>query len=254
MEQHNGAAMALAARQICKNFGGVTALDNVSIEFPVGSSTVVMGDNGAGKSTLMQILSGVIQPDSGHLEAFGQPCRFTSPSSARAAGIETVYQNLALADQRDVAANLFLGREVVRRIGPFKFLAVRQMRQQAAEALRELRVSVASVKQPVGNLSGGQRQAIAIARAVHAGSRVIIMDEPTAALGLRESDRVKAVVAALGERGITRIIVSHNLEHAFEMADRIVVFRQGRIMATRSVTDTEPAEILHLINGIAEMT
>ena len=241
---------ALAARRVSKHFGGVAALDDVTIEFPAGSVTAVMGDNGAGKSTLMKILSGVFGPDSGELEVGGQVRRFDRPTDARNAGIETVYQDLALAEQRDVAANLFLGREKTVGFGPVRFLATTAMRREAAAALAELRVDIPSLRREVRTLSGGQRQAIAIARAVHQGCQVLIMDEPMAALGLREAEGVQSLILDLAGRGITQILVSHNLDHSFAVADRVAVFRQGRLVATRLVRDTSPAEILHLISGL----
>jgi fructose transport system ATP-binding protein len=242
--------VALAARSISKHFGGVAALDDVTIEFPEGSVTAVMGDNGAGKSTLMKILSGAIPPDTGQLELFGQRQHFAAPIDARDAGIETVYQDLALSDQRDVAANLFLGREKTRGFGPFRLLAIGEMRRETEDALAQLRVEIPSVRQEVRTLSGGQRQAIAIARAVHQGCRVLIMDEPMAALGLREAEQVQTLIRDLSMKGITQIIVSHNLDHTFAVADRVAVFRQGRVCADLQVSDTSPAEVLHLINGL----
>jgi len=248
------ATVALAARQVSKHFGGVGALDDVTIEFPLGSVTAVMGDNGAGKSTLMKILSGVFGPDSGHLEVNGEARRFDTPTDARSAGVETVYQDLALADQRDVAANLFLGREKTVGFGPFRFLATSAMRREAAEALAELRVKLPSLRSEVRTLSGGQRQAIAIARAVHQGCRALIMDEPMAALGLREAEGVQTLIRDLATRGITQILVSHNLDHSFAVADRIAVFRQGKLVAIKAAQETTPAEILHLINGLTDVS
>ena len=248
------APAAMAARNVSKHFGGIAALDDVTIEFPASSVTAVMGDNGAGKSTLMKLLSGVFSPDAGHVEIGGQPVRFDSPHDARTAGIETVYQDLALADQRDVVANLFLGREKTTGFGPFRFLATGAMRREAAAALDELRVSIPSLRREVRTLSGGQRQAIAIARAVHQGCQVLIMDEPMAALGLREAEGVQTLVRDLASRGITQILVSHNLDHTFAVADRIAVFRQGRLVAERLAKDSTPSEVLHLINGLGVTT
>jgi ABC-type sugar transport system ATPase subunit len=242
--------IALAAKEVSKHFGGIFALNKVTIEFPTGSSTAIMGDNGAGKSTLMKILSGVHSPDEGSIEVFGESSRLTAPSDARAAGIETVYQDLALSDRRDVAANMFLGRELTRNLGPMRFLALKRMRREAEQSLRALQVEIPSVRREIRTLSGGQRQAVAIARAVHSGCRVLIMDEPMAALGLREASRVQDLIKSLGDRGITRIIVMHNLEHAFAVTERIAVFRQGRIVACLDTARTTPAEVLHLINGL----
>jgi len=244
------APVALAARNISKHFGGVAALDGVTIEFPAGSVTAVMGDNGAGKTTLMKILSGVFGPDSGRIEVYGEARRFDAPTDARNAGIETVYQDLALADQRDVTANMFLGRERTVGFGPIRFLATSAMRREAAAALAELRVDLPSLRREVRTLSGGQRQAIAIARAIHQGGQILIMDEPMAALGLREAEGVQNLISDLSSRGITQILVSHNLDHSFAVADRIAVFRQGTVVATKATAETSPSEVLHLINGL----
>lgn len=244
--------IALAVRGVSKVFGGVAALNGVDVEFPRGSVTAIMGDNGAGKSTLMKVLSGVYQADSGVMEIDGVAVSLRSPHDARRAGIETVHQDLALADHRDVAANLFLGRELAQRVGPLRVLQVKAMRRDAEVALKELSVDIPSVRTEVRLLSGGQRQAIAIARAVHFGCSVLIMDEPMAALGLREAQSVQDMITDLSSRGITQIIVSHNLDHTFAVTDRIVVFRQGRVVGVRQTAHTTPAEILHMINGLVD--
>ncbi len=242
--------ISLAVRGVSKVFGGVAALAGVDVEFPRGSVTAIMGDNGAGKSTLMKILSGVYTPDTGTIERDGVPVVLRSPADARHAGIETVHQDLALADHRDVAANLFLGRELAARVGPLRVLKVKAMRHDATTALADLGVDIPSVRTEVRLLSGGQRQAIAIARAVHFGCQVLIMDEPMAALGLREAQKVQDMISDLASRGITQIIVSHNLDHTFAVTDRVVVFRQGRVVGVRETAKTEPSEILHMINGL----
>jgi ABC-type sugar transport system ATPase subunit len=244
--------IALAVRGVSKVFGGVAALNGVDVEFPRGSVTAIMGDNGAGKSTLMKVLSGVYTADAGTMEIDGVPVTLRSPADARRAGIETVHQDLSLADHRDVAANLFLGRELTTRFGPIRVLRVSAMRHDAQESLRELSVDIPSVRTEVRLLSGGQRQAIAIARAVHFGCSVLIMDEPMAALGLREAQSVQDMISDLSSRGITQIIVSHNLDHTFAVTDRIIVFRQGRVAGIRTTAQTTPEEILHLINGLGQ--
>jgi ABC-type sugar transport system ATPase subunit len=229
----------------------VAAVQDVSLDFPTGSVTAIVGDNGAGKSTLIKILSGVIHPDSGHLEMDGRPVRFSSPATARALGVETVHQDLALADHRDVAENLFMGRELEYRIGPIGFLATRRMRTEASRAIADLQVRIQSVRQEVRKLSGGQRQAVAIGRAVHWGSRVLIMDEPMAALGLQEAGRVQELITRLRERSITQIIVSHNLDHVFSLSTRIAVMRLGRLVAVKETARTNHAEIVHMVAGLA---
>lgn len=251
MSQHDP-DIALAVRGVSKAFGGVAALNGVDVDFPRGSVTAIMGDNGAGKTTLMKVLSGVHTADTGTMEIDGKPVQLRSPHDARLAGIETVHQDLSLADHRDVAANLFLGRELAHRVGPIRVLRVKAMRQDADIALKELSVDIPSVRTEVRLLSGGQRQAIAIARAVHFGCSVLIMDEPMAALGLREAQSVQDMITDLSSRGITQIIVSHNLDHTFAVTDRIVVFRQGRVVGVRKTAQTNPAEVLHMINGLVD--
>jgi ABC-type sugar transport system ATPase subunit len=240
----------LAGRGIWKAYGGVHAVTDVTIEFPTGTVTALVGDNGAGKTTLIKMLSGVLHPDRGTIEVDGRPIRFASPAAAHGVGIETVHQDLSLADHRDVAENLFMGRELTRKVGPFGILAVGRMRAQTAKALDDLDVKVPSVRQQVRKLSGGQRQAIAIGRAVHWGSRVLIMDEPLAALGLHESARVQELIERLSGRGLTQIVVSHNLDHVFRLASRIAVMRQGRLVGVVDAAETSHEGILRLIAGL----
>ncbi len=243
-------APLLAARGIVKSYGGVHAVSGVTLEFPAGTVTAIVGDNGAGKSTLIKILAGALQPDEGHLEIDGNPVRFTTPAQARAAGIETVYQDLALADHRDVTENLFMGRELTRGWGPFRVTDIGQMRRHTAKALDDLNVKIPSVRQQVRRLSGGQRQGVAIGRAVHWGSRVLIMDEPMAALGLQEAGRVQELVLRLSERGLTQILVSHNLDHVFTLSTRIAVMRLGRLVDVRPTAETDHEEIVRMVAGL----
>lgn len=243
-------APLLAARDVSKAFGGIHAVESVTIEFPASSVTAIVGDNGAGKSTLIKILSGVLQPDAGHLEVDGHPVRFPSPAAARSFGIETVHQDLALADHRDVVENLFMGREVVRRLGPLEILNRSAMEAATLRILEELNVRIPSIRQQVRRLSGGQRQAVAIGRAVHWGSRILIMDEPLAALGLQEQRRVQELIQRLAERGLTQIIVSHNLDHVFSLSTRIAVMRLGRLVGLRETAKTDREEIVRLVAGL----
>lgn len=243
-------APLLAARDLGKSYGGVHAVRDVTLEFPAGTVTALVGDNGAGKSTLIKMLSGVLRPDHGHLEVEGREVHFENPAAARAHGLETVYQDLALADHRDVAENLFMGRELVRGFGPLRFLDGGAMRRQTEAALAELNVDLPSVRQQVRRLSGGQRQAIAIGRAVHWGSRILIMDEPMAALGLQESGRVQELIQTLAGRGLTQIIVSHNLDHVFSLSTQIAVMRLGRLAGLRQTTASDHEQILRLIAGL----
>ena len=223
-------------RGISKAFGHVQALQRV--DFCVFPAEVVglVGDNGAGKSTLIKIISGAYQPDGGTILVDGTPVTFHSPRDAMVAGIATVYQNLALVDQRNVAANIFLGREPTNGL----VLDNRRMLQESTQVLERLRSDIPSVQTSVGFLSGGQRQAVAIARAIHqeVGTRLIIMDEPVAALGIEESRKVLRLIRQLKANGHAVIVISHNLEHVFSVVDRIVVLRRGRLVGVRRRADT----------------
>lgn len=241
---------SFAAHGLWKQYGGVAAVRDVSIEFPAHSVTAIVGDNGAGKSTLIKMLCGAIQPDRGHISVGGVEMRFATPAAARQAGIATVYQDLALADHRNVAENLFLGRELVRSFGPVKVLRRADMRRDAVAALADLKIQVPDVRREARTLSGGQRQGVAIARAVHQGASILVMDEPMAALGLQEQGRVIALVERLAERGLTQLIVSHNLDHVFHLSTRIAVMRLGRVVAIRDTARTDRSEILHLVSGV----
>lgn len=237
-------APILAAEGLTKRYGHVTALDDVSAELHPGETVAVVGDNGAGKSTFVSILSGLIPPDEGTLRLDGEPLTLDSPQAAYDRGIATVFQDLALVDQRDVASNLFLGREP-RRYG--MFVDRRTMQRDAAAVIERMRVSLPSVRTLAGQLSGGQRQAVAIARAVMRGSRVILMDEPTAALGVRESRRVVELMGELRAAGHALLVISHNIESVFEFADRVMVFRLGRKIADLPTAETSRAEVVELI-------
>ncbi len=242
--------LAFAGCNLTKHYGGVAAVSDVTIDFPAGSITAIVGDNGAGKSTLIKMLSGAIRPDGGHLEIDGSPVRFATPAAARVAGIATVYQDLALADHRNVVENLYLGRELVRSIGPIRLLRRAEMRRGAMEALADLKVRIPRVEREARTLSGGQRQAIAIARAVHQGAKILVMDEPMAALGVQEQGRVIELVERLAERRLTQLIVSHNLDHVFQLSTRIAVMRLGRLVAVRDTASTTRSDVLHLISAI----
>jgi ABC-type sugar transport system ATPase subunit len=237
----------LQARGLSKSFGHVRALQDVDVEVFEGEVLAIVGDNGAGKSTLIKILSGVHQPDRGQLEVGGRTIRITDPHAARELGIATVFQNLALVDMRDVAANLYLGREPTR----FRFLVDRRrMLEGARRVMRDLRVNIPSLSAEVGQLSGGQRQSIALGRATAQHGRVIIMDEPTAALGVRESRKVLDLILRLKATGTGVLIVSHNMRHVFSVADRILVLRHGRRVGVRDKDATAPDEIVKMIVGV----
>jgi fructose transport system ATP-binding protein len=222
----------LEARGLVKRYGRVTALDGCDFSLRPDEILAVIGDNGAGKSTLIKVLSGAVVPDEGEVLLDGEPVRFGSPLEARAAGIETVYQNLAVAPSLDIAANLYLGREE-RRKGPLgsvlRMLDRPGMRSHARQHMRDLGIlTIQNPSQAVETLSGGQRQGVAVARAAVFGSRVVIMDEPTAALGVKESNAVLDLIRRLHGRGLPIILISHNMPHVFEVADRIHIQRLGR--------------------------
>lgn len=222
----------LTARGLIKRYGRVTALDGADFDLYPGEILAVIGDNGAGKSSLIKALSGAVQPDEGEMRLDGQPVRFASPLEAKRAGIETVYQTLALSPALSIADNMFMGRELYTK-GPmgrmFGMLDRPAMARFAREKLSELGLmTIQSIDQPVETLSGGQRQGIAVARAAAFGSRVIILDEPTAALGVKESRRVLDLIQDVRARGVPIVLISHNMPHVFEIADRIHIHRLGR--------------------------
>lgn len=245
------AAPALRATGISKRFGAVVALEEVSIEVKPGEISGLVGDNGAGKSTLIKIVSAVLRPDAGRVEFNGSPVSFSSPAEARAAGIETVYQDLALAGNMAVWANIFLGRE--RFAGPkaLRILDKRGMANDAQAMLDRFHMNVPPINAPVAALSGGQRQVIAIARAAAWGSKLIVLDEPTAALGVGETRAVEGVIRELRERGFAVLMISHNLDQVFRLADRIWVLRRGRMIGERTRIDSSPDEIVSMITGAA---
>lgn len=243
----------LQARRLVKTFGRVVGLDGVSLELYPGEVLAVIGDNGAGKSTLIKCLTGAYVPDEGQLFLDGQPVHFKRPQDARAAGIETVYQNLAVSPALDVASNLFLGREVRKKgiLGSvFRVVDQKGMRQQAKEQLAALGIStLQDVTVPVENLSGGQRQAVAVARAAAFGSKVVVLDEPTAALGVRESNQVLELVKRLRDQGIPVILISHNMPHVFEVADRIHIQRLGKRAATITPESHSMTDAVAIMTG-----
>ena len=209
-----------------------------------------MGDNGAGKSTFVRLITGVEQPSAGEIHLDGQAVRFHSPLDAREQGIETVYQTLALAEDLDVPANIFLGREITRlNLGPLSILNHQAMRAQSVDMLSTTGVKIQDMSASLRGMSGGQRQCVAIARAAGFAKKLIILDEPTAALGVQETARVEEIIKGLKARGVPLIIISHNLRQVFDLVDRIWVFRQGRIICSRRTADTNPQEIVGLITG-----
>jgi len=231
---------------LCKSFGHVRALQDVDVDIYEAQVLAIVGDNGAGKSTLTNILSGVFQPDRGEISVNGVPVQMTSPHVARTLGIATVFQNLALVDTRDVACNLFLGREPTR----WRYFVNRgRMREDARRVVDDLRVNVPSISAEAGQLSGGQRQSLAIGRATSQQGRIIIMDEPTAALGVKESRKVLDLILRLKANGVGMVVISHNMRHVFSVFDRIMVLRHGRVAGVRRKGETTPDEIVRLIVG-----
>jgi simple sugar transport system ATP-binding protein len=240
----------LETKGITKRFGGLTAVDRVSIGLKPGEALALLGDNGAGKSTLIKIISGVHQPDEGEIWIAGRKARIESPMDALAAGIETIYQDLALAENLDVGANIFLGRERMRRsMGILKVLDDQSMREEARKVLDRLDIHIPSLKKTIRTLSGGQRQAVAISRSIYWDAKVLIMDEPTAALGVAEQKKVLSLVRTLKDQGIGIIIISHQMYDVFEVADRLAVMRRGVLVGERIVKETDPDEVVGLIVG-----
>ncbi len=227
-----------------KHFGAVRALVGVNLDVPAGQVTALVGDNGAGKSVLTKCIGGIHEPDGGEIRWEGSRVRIRNPRDASALGIEIVYQDLALCDNLDVVQNMFLGRERVR----FGLLQEDQMEAAAAETLASLHVTtVRSVRMPVQSLSGGQRQSVAVAKAVMWNSKLVILDEPTAALGVAQTRQVLALVRRLGDRGLAVIMISHNLNDVFAVADRIAVLRLGRMVASGPVARFDPQMVVELM-------
>lgn len=241
----------LRAEHMTKRFGGLVAVDDVSIQLFRGEVVGLVGDNGAGKSTLIKMISGVYQPDGGEIFMDGNKVEINGPREARNMGIETIYQDLALAENLDVGSNIFLGRELKNRYlaGVIKTLDRRKMYQESVEVLKKLDIHVPSLTQQIRNLSGGQRQAVAIARSIYWNARLMIMDEPTAALGVAEQQKVLMLVRTLAEQGVPVIIISHNMQDVFAVADRIVILRRGKKVAERVAEETTPDEIVSLMVG-----
>jgi ABC-type sugar transport system ATPase subunit len=240
----------IAVQGLTKHYGGVKALTDAEFRLNPGEHVAIVGDNGAGKSTFVRLITGVEQPSRGDILMDGQPVAFDSPLDAREQGVETVFQNLALAEDLDVPANIFMGREITRlNLGPLSILNHRAMRAQSVEMLSTTGVKIQDLSEPMRGMSGGQRQCVAIARAAGFAKKLIILDEPTAALGVQETARVEEIIRGLKVRGVPLIIISHNLRQVFDLVDRIYVFRQGRIICSRLKSETTPEEIVGLITG-----
>ena len=239
----------LALNNIRKSFGGVVAIEDFSLTIEPGEIVALVGDNGAGKSTLIKIISGVHAPSSGNIVIEGESISMSSATKAREHGIEVVYQDLALADQQSVYMNLFLGREVTR--GPFGQLDRKTMITETQRLVDELDVRIPSPHATIRDLSGGQRQGIAIARATRWAKKLILLDEPTAALGVAETAKVEKIVAGLKARNIGVLIISHSLDQVFRLSDRICVLRRGKQIGIRKTADTDKNEIVSMITGLS---
>lgn len=241
----------LEVKGLKKRFGGNEAVSDVNFEVNAGECVVLAGDNGAGKSTVIKMISGVHTPTAGEVYFDGKLLTGQTPEGVRNAGIETIYQDLSLADNLDPGLNLYLGREKTKKVMGFSFLDRAKMRKDAAEVMKGLGIVVPDPSAPVRDLSGGQRQAIAIARAIHWKAKLVIMDEPTAALGVPEQREVMALIHRLKEQGVGIILISHNLPDIFAAADRIVVLARGVVGGVRRPAETNDEEIVRLMMGAA---
>lgn len=240
-------APVLSLQHIHRVFGGLVALEDVSLDLHAGEIVALVGDNGAGKSTLVKIIAGVQRPSAGLVLMDGAAVQLGSPADAQARGIQVVHQDLALADSQPVYMNLFLGRELTR--FPLRRLDRPRMRVEAEALVRALDVRLPSVRAAIRDLSGGQRQGVAIARATHWASRLVLMDEPTAALGIAERERVERVIAGLRARDLAVLLVSHSLDQVFRLSDRICVLRRGIQVGVRRTSETGANEIVGMITG-----
>jgi len=247
----------LQARGLVKRYGHVVALDGADFDLMPGEVLAVIGDNGAGKTSLIKALTGALQPDEGQILLDGKPVRIRDPLEARRLGIETVYQELAVAASLDIATNLFLGREL-RKPGLlgtiFRKLDNKRMREESAKHMADLKIGLRSLTQPVESLSGGQRQGVAVARAVAWASHVVVMDEPTAALGVKESGQVLDMIKRVRDRGMPVVLISHNMPHVFEIADRIHVQRLGRRVAQIKPGEHSMAEVVAIMTGALQVS
>ena len=243
----------LETRNVAKYFGHVVALSGISTVVRAGEVTCVLGDNGAGKSTLIKILSGVHRHDEGELLVDGSPVTFTSPRDALDRGIATVYQDLAMIPLMSIWRNFFLGREPTKGWGPWRRFDVAYAKQVCRKALAEMGIEIRDPDQPVGTLSGGERQSVAIARAVHFGARVLILDEPTSALGVKQAGVVLRYIVQARDRGLGVVFITHNPHHAYPVGDRFLVLKRGRSIGDYAKADITREELTRLMAGGAEL-
>lgn len=241
----------LEVKGITKKFGGVVALHNVDLDLYKNEILALVGDNGAGKTTLIKIISGALTPDEGEVFVDDVPVRLDSPADAKKIGIETVYQHLALVESLNVANNIFLGKESIRPVfwGMFNLLKHKKMEEDSMSILKRFGIHIPNIREQVRYLSGGQRQCVAVARAAAFGRMIILLDEPTAALGVNESRHVLDIIQNLKAHDISMIIITHNLEHAFFVADRFFILRLGEKVGTKSKSETNVDEIVKMITG-----
>lgn len=252
MENTRPGSWIVELDHVSKSYGAVKALREVTFGIAEGQCTAVVGDNGAGKSTLVKIISGVLRPDSGVLHLGGVPYHPSGPSDARACGVETVYQDLALCDSLNAVANIFLGRELgVGWPRPLRLPRRARMKAQVDELIERTGVRLPSTQTTVRDFSGGQRQGLAIARALAWMARLIVLDEPTAALGVRETAHVEELIHTVVSQDVSVLLISHNMEQVFRVASRVIVMRQGRVVLQRQVSDTSPEEVVAFITGAA---
>ena len=248
---NNQSDIILETRGLTKHYGGVHALEGANFTLQKGEHVAIVGDNGAGKSTFVRQITGVEQRTHGDIIFDGKSVNFTGPLEAREAGIETVFQTLALADDLDVPDNIFLGREMTKFdwLGPFRILDYKGMRQATIEGLNRTAVKIPNIRNTIRNMSGGQRQCVSIARTASFRSKLTIMDEPTAALGVQETTQVEAIIKALKENGEPLILISHNMRQVFDLVDRIIVFLRGRICGNLRREETDTQDVVAYITG-----
>lgn len=251
MSNHKSKKVLLKVDNVCKYFGSVTALDNINIEIFEDEIIGIVGDNGAGKSTLIKIISGNFPPDRGDVYFKGSKIHFKSPSDARKLGIETVYQDLSICNNLDSVSNLFIGRELYKNVLGIEVLNKNKMRNKTLEVLDKVGIDMPSVSEKVEYLSGGQRQAVVLGRFIEWGKKIILLDEPTAALGVRETRKVLDLIVNIKKerKDASIILISHNLQQVFEIVDRIIVLRHGKVIGVKETKKTNTDEIVSMITG-----